>query len=178
MVGGSNTRRVYSRPNGTVMKKIAHHLMLAAGESYKSCRKQVKNYFARTELVRYDRIEIEDKASLVGTHKDFGPCLDQAVAKNRKTLEGLVKDLENTGVKTTGDLLNLHQGYPSKVLHIATHFLDGFIGTDSSFYNLIDDSHWLPEKTRQAIGTTPENYWLIQVDGFSETPEKAALIHM
>jgi hypothetical protein len=160
------------------MKKIAHHLMLVTGESHKSCRKQVKNYFARTELVRYDRIEIDDKACLAGSHQNFARCLDEAIAKNKNILEGLIKDLENTGVKTTGDLLKLKQGYPSKVLHIATHFLDGFIGIDSSFYNLIDDSHWLPERTRQAIAEAPDDFWLIQVDGFSETPEKAALIRM
>jgi len=160
------------------MKKIAHHLILVAGESHKSCRKQVKNYFARTELVRYDRIEIDDKASLAGSHPTFTICLDEAVTKNRMILESLIKDLEGIGVKNTKDLLKLKQGYQSKVLHIATHFIDGFIGTDSVFYNLIDDSHWLSEKTRQDIANTPDAFWLIPVDGFSETPEKVALIHM
>lgn len=159
------------------MKKIAHHLVLVAGESHKSCRKQVKNYFARTELVRYDRIEIDDDASIVGSDQDFNKYLTEAVSRNRQILGGLIKDLEGTGVKTIVDLLDLKQGYPSKVLHIATHFLDGFIGIDSVFYNLIDDSHWLPEQTHQAIVDAPDGFWLIPVNGFSETPETAALIH-
>lgn len=152
--------------------------MLLEGESHESCRKQVENYFSRTELVRYDRIEIDDKGSIPGTHPDFNNRINDAISKNRTILKGLIKDLESAGVKTTSDLLNLKQGYPSKVLHIATHFLDGFIGTDSVFYNLVDDSHWLPEKTRQSLATAPDTYWLIPVEGFSETPEKAALIHM
>jgi hypothetical protein len=159
------------------MKKIAHHLILVTGKSYKSCRKQVENYFARTELVRYDRIEIDDEASLAGSHQNFEECLNQAIAKNRKILERLIKDLEDTGVKTTSDLLKLNQGYPSKVLHIATHFLDGFIGIDSVFYTLIDDSHWMSVQTQQAIADAPDVFWLIPVDAFSETPEKASLIH-
>ncbi len=159
------------------MKKIARHLMLAAGDSHAGCRTQVEVYFARTELVRYDRITIDDRQSLAGSHRDFTRCLTEAIGKNRQTLAGLINDLENTGAATIADLLQLAQGYPSKVLHIATHFLDGFIGIDSAFYNLIDDSHWLPEKTRQMIASAPDGYWLIPVDGFSETPERAALIH-
>jgi hypothetical protein len=159
------------------MQIIARHEMLVAGESFKSCRKQVRDFFARTELVRYDRISIDDNGSKSGSHQDFDRSVTEAIRKNRIILEGLAEDLKNAGVRTTTDLLTLPQGYPSKVLHILTHFLDGFIGTDSVFYNLVDDSHWLPEQTRQAISAAPDGYWLIPVDGFSDTPEKAALIH-
>jgi hypothetical protein len=159
------------------MQIIAHHEMLVAGDSFESCRKQVMDYFARTELVRYDRVTIDDKGSRPGGHLDFSRCVTEAIQKNRRILEGLADDLKDTGVHTTTDLLTLPQGYPSKVLHILTHFLDGFIGIDSVFFNLIDDSHWLPEQTQQAISAAPDGYWLIPVDGFSDTPEKASLIH-
>jgi hypothetical protein len=159
------------------MQIIARHEILVAGDSFESCRKQVVDFFARTQLVRYDRVTIDDGGSRPGSHQDFGKCVTGAIQKNRNILEGLSDDLKDAGVQTTADLLTLPQGYPSKVLHILTHFLDGFIGIDSIFYNLIDDSHWLPEQTRQAISAAPDGYWLIPVDCFSDTPEKAALIH-
>jgi hypothetical protein len=158
------------------MQIIAHHHMLVAGNSYESCRKQVMDFLNRTQLVCYDLISIDEREVKSGTHPDFEACTAEAVQKNRHILEGLIKDLENTGVRKTSDLLNLQQGYPSKVLHITAHFLDGFIGIDSIFYNLIDDSHWLPEPTRQAILAQPDGYWLIPVDCFSDTPDKAGLI--
>ena len=151
--------------------------MLVAGDSFQSCRKQVEDFFARTQLVRYDRVAIDDHGSRQGSHQEFGSCATKAIQKNRRILEGLADDLKNAGALTTADLLNLPQGYPSKVLHILTHFLDGFIGIDSVFYNLIDDSHWLPEQTQQAISVAPDGYWLIPVDCFSDTPEKVSLIH-
>jgi hypothetical protein len=159
------------------MQIIAHHEMLVAGDSLESCRKQVVDYFARTQLVRYDRVTIDDSGSRRGSHQDFSRCVTEAIRKNRHILEGLADELKDAGGQTTAHLLNLPQGYPSKVLHILTHFLDGFIGIDSVFYNLIDDSHWLPQQTQQAISAKPDGYWLIPVDGFSDTPEKAALIH-
>ena len=158
------------------MKIIARHKILVAGESYQSCRDQVVDFFDRTQLVRYDRVRINKKESSPGSHHDFSRCVAEAIQNNRHILAGLVKDLENTGVKTTTDLLNLQQGYPSKVLHILTHFLDGFIGIDTIFYNLIDDSHWLPEQTQKAIAEASAGYWLIAVDCSSDTPEKASLI--
>jgi hypothetical protein len=63
-----------------------------------------------------------------------------------------------TGIE---DLLALKPGYPSKVLHILTHMLDGFIGIDSAFYNLVEDSHWLSEPLRTTILRNPEGYWLV-----------------
>lgn len=159
------------------MQIIARHEMLVAGDSLEHCRKQVADFFARTQLVRYDRITIDDRGAKPGSHQDFSRCVSEAIQKNRSILKGLAEDLKDAGVQTTTDLLTLSQGYPSKVLHILTHFLDGFIGIDSVFYSLIDDSHWLPEQTQQAISTAPDGYWLIPVDCFSDTPEKASLIH-
>ena len=158
------------------MKIIARHKILVAGDSYQSCRNQVVDFFDRTQLVRYDRVRINKKESSPGNHQDFSSCVAEAIQNNRHILAGLIKDLENTGVKTTADLLTMPQGYPSKVLHILTHFLDGFIGIDTIFYNLIDDSHWLPEHTQKAMAEAPGGYWLIAVDCSSDTPEKASLI--
>jgi len=39
--------------------------------------------------------------------------------------------------------------------------LDGFIGIDSVFYNLAEDSHWLSAPLRKTIEQHPEHYWLV-----------------
>jgi hypothetical protein len=72
-------------------------------------------------------------------------------------------ELQETGLGRAEDLLTLQQGYPSKLLHILTHMLDGFIGIDSVFYNLIEDSHWLSAPLRSTILHKPEHYWLVPV---------------
>ena len=53
---------------------------------------------------------------------------------------------------------------------------DGFIGIDSYFYNLIDDSHWLPQATAKAIQKDPNHYWLLHIDCFATTAEEACLL--
>lgn len=161
---------------GATMKKIATHYILATGSSFNTAKKHVTDFFQRTELVRYDYISINEQKCASATSDDFYSILDRHLEKNKETLVKLVSDLEAAGINSITDLINLQQGYPSKVLHIATHFLDGFIGIDSIFYNLIDDSHWFPETTRSTIQTSPADFWLIHLDGYSHTPDKAGLV--
>ncbi|MEJ2057239.1 MAG: hypothetical protein P8X39_05310, partial [Desulfofustis sp.] len=75
------------------------------------------------------------------------------------------------------DLIDLNQGYQSKILHIIAHFLDGFIGIDSVFYNLIDDSHWLSDETRDKIEQQPDRFRLLSLKCYSLTPKEATLLH-
>ena len=165
-------------PDGTAKTRIAQHRVLATGDSFATCSRRVRRFFDLTSLVAYDSLEIRRDRSLSATDPGFAEALAAAVAENRKIVDSLVVDLEKTGIRTVAELSSLQQGYPSKVLHILTHFLDGFIGIDSYFYNLIDDSHWLPEATSAAIGKDPARYWLIRLDGYSATPARAALLHM
>ncbi len=158
------------------MKHIASHNVLVTGKSFSACRRQVANFFERTMLVRYDQVSIKDEASIPATSPDFIQHMNKGIEENRRIIKKLIHDLELTGLKTTSDLLQLEHGYPSKVLHIITHFLDGFIGIDSTFYNLINDSHWVPQKTLTEISATPEQFWMIHLDGFSATPDTAGLI--
>ncbi len=50
------------------------------------------------------------------------------------------------------------QGYKSKMLHVITHFLDGFFGIDTFFYNLEEDSHWVSEELQKKIAEAPTYY--------------------
>ncbi|MBB5348806.1 hypothetical protein JWG42_07400 [Desulfoprunum benzoelyticum] len=165
------------KPEGAALTRIARHRVLAAGDSFAVCSRQVRRFFERTSLVGYDSLEIREDRSLAGDDPGFAETLAAAVAENRQIVHSLAGDLEKTGIRTIAELSHLQQGYPSKVLHILTHFLDGFIGVDSFFYNLIDDSHWLPEATSAAMSRNPGKYWLILVDGYSATPDQAALLH-
>ncbi len=158
------------------MQPISTHLVLVSAPGFDNACGQVRDFFDNTLLVRYDRIDIRRQESLRGTDGAFDQALRQGIADNRRTLHRFIGEFEKTGFSGIGDLDRVECGYPSKLLHIITHFLDGFIGIDSKFYNLIDDSHWLPENTAEAIAETPEHYYLIQLDCFSQTPDKVSLV--
>jgi hypothetical protein len=160
------------------MFRIAQHRILVAGNSFDSCSEQVHRFFNLTSLVIYDCIEVRPEQSFSGLDAGFAEALSKAVAENEKIVGALISDLQKTGLHSISDLHHLKQGYPSKVLHIIAHFLDGFVGIDSYFYNLPDDSHWISEETAAAVSLRPEKYWLIHIDCYSAAPEEAALLHL
>lgn len=152
-------------------------MVLTEGESPEACRIQVINFFERTSLVRYDNIVIDD-VILSAKNPKFSEELDRGLRRNQQTLHKFIDELGETGFETRGDLVGLSQGYQSKILHIIAHFLDGFIGIDSVFYNLVDDSHWLTVDTREQIDQEPERFNLLYLQCYSLTPKEAALLHM
>lgn len=160
------------------MHKIAQHKVLVAGGSFAHCCDQVHRFFDLTSLVLYDCIQVIDDRCRNGLDADFFDEVAAAERKNRATVDSLVDELQQTGAKTISDLRHLEHGYPSKVLHVLSHLLDGFIGIDSHFYNLPADSHWLVEDALAAVKADPGGYWLIHIDCYSATPEEAALLRM
>ena len=160
------------------MELLAHHLILATADTEELCRTHILDFFKQTSLLRYDRIEVIDESVLCGTDNTFASSLENGLLKNKKILAGLVDELGSAGCTKLDDLLSLPQGYPSKILHIIAHFLDGFIGIDTPFYNLVDDSHWLTDETETRIQTAPEHFWLYTLDCYSVSPKEAALLHM
>lgn len=159
------------------MNKISEHKVLVNGDSYEHCVDQVHKYFDLTSLVIYDCIEAVESKCFSGLDAPFQKTIDAAENQNRRVMQELIDELVASGIKKTTELRNVEQGYLSKTLHILSHFLDGFIGIDSYFYNLIDDSHWLSNATAQEIKQTPQHYWLIHIDCFATTPEDAGLLH-
>lgn len=158
------------------MKLLARHLILVSGETANEAEARIRDFFGKTSLVRYDRLDVRDTVLSAGSSA-FKQTLDSALSENRRLLAGFIEELGQAGCSTRQDLAELAQGYQSKILHIVAHFLDGFIGIDSAFYNLVDDSHWLTDETAVAIAETPERYWLFSLDGYSMTPREAALLH-
>lgn len=159
------------------MDRIAQHKILANGDSFDLCCRQVRRFLDLTSLVIYDCIEVIDSECHSALDAVFHQTLLAAEQKNRESVDSLIAELQQTGVEHITDLRHLAQGYPSKVLHVLSHFLDGFIGIDSYFYNLPDDSHWIGAATLAAITAAPEKFWLIHIDCFSASPEEASLLH-
>lgn len=160
------------------MQRISQHNILLGGESFAHCSDQVHKFFDLTSLVIYDCIEIKEDKSFSGLDVDFFQQIELAQQKNEQRIKRLIEELHQSGVKKTQDFINIEQGYISKTVHLLSHFLDGFIGIDSNFYNLLDDSHRLVADTRKIITQNPAHYWFLHVDGYTTTPEEASLLHI
>lgn len=159
------------------MQRISQHNILLGGDSFAHCSDQVHKFFDLTSLVMYDCIEINSKKSYSGLDADFFEQIERVQYKNKERVQRLIDELHNSGYSKTHDFINMEQGYLSKTFHILSHFLDGFIGIDSHFYNLFDDSHWLTDRARNVINQNPAHYWLLHVDGYTASPEEASLLH-
>lgn len=138
---------------------------------------QVNRFFDKTTLVIYDKIIVNNEQSLSGTEKNFWSNLEAAEQNNRSIIAGLVDELHQNGILSLQDVGTIEQGYVSKTFHILSHFIDGFIGIDSYFYNLLDDSHWVPKKTIEFINQCPAGYWLIHLDCYAAGPKGTSLLH-
>lgn len=160
------------------MNQISQHKVLLAGDSFDHCSEQVHKFFDLTSLVIYDCIETIETQSFSGLDAHFFERIAQAESRNRQTVQGLIDELVKAKITQTVDFQKIEQGYQSKTLHILSHFLDGFIGIDSYFYNLLDDSHWLPQVTANTIKKNPHHYWLLHVDCFATTAEEAGLLRL
>jgi hypothetical protein len=158
------------------MNKIAEHKMLLTGDSFDHCSEQVHKFFDLTSLVIYDCIEAVESQSCSSLDAGFFDQIITAENHNRRMVQDLIDELLKAKIERTEDFLHIEQGYLSKTLHILSHFLDGFIGIDSYFYNLIDDSHWLPPTTVQAIHDKAHHFWLLHINCFATTPEEAGVL--
>lgn len=153
------------------------HWLLCRAADFSAARGQVQKFFARSLLVRYDRLMFAENNAWHAGQPQFWPQIEAGVQANRRLLDGLIADLRGEGCQDFADLITLGEGYQSKLLHLVAHLLDGFIGIDTVFYNLLADSHWLSDKIRLNINANPENHWLLRVEAGFASPEDAALVH-
>ncbi len=149
---------------------VKHVFLVEAPQKEAACQK-VSRFLERYELVAYEKIE------LVRVYRadapDFWSYLEKALRENKEFLEKSIHELQQEGFKTLEELLTLPQGYLSKLLHIIAHFLDGFLGIDSRFYNLVEDSHWLSRTLSRKIKDAPLKYWLVEIKAFSLQQEQS-----
>ncbi len=150
------------------MRLEVTHSILVQGQSFSECREHVLGFFAKTTLVHYDGVRVVEEESFSADDARFEAGLEKGIGANRQALKDLLAELQEGGSVALQDLIHLPQGYQSKVIHTLAHLLDGFIGIDTCFYNLLDDSHWLDESRRAAIKDSPKEYWLLLVHGYLE----------
>jgi hypothetical protein len=139
-----------------------YHEILVKASDLAACRTRTLKFFKNYQLVRYSRIQISE--AIPASDQACRSRLLKAIDKNRKILHDLIKELQQEDVNTLDDLEELPQGYKSKMLHVITHFLDGFFGIDTYFYNLEEYSHWVSDKLQKRIEATPSAYWLLAVE--------------
>lgn len=144
-------------------RDILNQIFLCRAANKKLAHNKVLHFLEHTELIRYEAITIPEDGMINGGNPAFWKEVDQGGSRNRQFAETLLVELEETGVSNLAELKNLPQGYPSKILHTLAHILDGFIGADSAFYNLVEDSHWLSHTLREAIIKDPGEYWLVSM---------------
>lgn len=152
------------------------HWLLSTADNFSMARDSVRAFFKNNMLLNYDAVTIVEEDSCSAKSDEFWPALDEGLAANRQVLAGLIEDLRGEGCREIADLMVLPMGYPSKVLHIIAHLLDGFIGIDSVFYNLREDSNWLSDGLRAIIRQDPERYWLIRVEASFTTVTSPSFI--
>ena len=144
-------------------KETAVPVFLVEAKDYGEGCKKVLHFLDQTSLIKYDHVTFNAETSYSALKGQFWGSVDKALNANQQSIDHLIQELQDNGYKSLRDLAAMQQGYESKMLHILTHFLDGFIGIDSSLYNLIEDSHRVSESLRQKIQNSPESYWLMQV---------------
>jgi hypothetical protein len=144
--------------------EISHDILLA-GSDFESCRNRAERFFDRTMLIRYDEVLASENESINAGGEEFWPRLQEGLAANQKALGELLKNLKDEGFETLEDIQGVKKGYASKIFHTIAHLLDGFIGIDSCFYNLEEDSHDISPELQQKIEAAPQKYWIIRVKG-------------
>lgn len=137
------------------------HYFLVCSQSGKAAGLHVEHFLAGNQLITYADFFVKPDEILNGMDDRFWPTLEQGVTANKIFARRMLEHLKKEGLTTLDQLLELKQGYATKVLHTLTHLLDGFIGIDSVLYNLVEDSHQVSEVLTEAIRKSPANYWLV-----------------
>ncbi len=149
--------------------KISHFFLVEADDDV-AASQQVKHYLEGNQLVTYADLVIRQNEIINGIDDRFNPAVENGIIKNMQFAQSMLIKLKNENVETLDDLLTIQQGYLTKVLHTLAHLVDGFIGVDTVFYNLVEDSHQVSEKLLELIEKEGQQYWLVPVrTGMLET---------
>lgn len=140
-----------------------YHKILIKAPDFGTAQQGALSFFETTPL-HYDHMEVVAEQSYRVSDPQFWPALHAGIAENQGVLEEFVHELRDTGCATMESLAEIKQGYPSKILHLIAHILDGFVGVDTVFYNLPEDSHWLSESLQKFIKGNQDLYWLLHLE--------------
>lgn len=145
------------------MQLEVRHDLLVVGPDFPRSRDYVLRFFAKTPLVRYDSVTVDEAASCAASHPDFWPRVEEGVHQNQTVLRELIGELKESGLRELDDLPALPKGYQSKLIHTIAHLVDGFFGIDTAFYNMADDAHSVSPTLSREIQENPEEYWLLRI---------------
>ena len=145
-------------------KKTAAPAFLVEAKTYTQGCDKIMHFLNKTILIKYDNVEFTRDRSCSASDQEFWTMVDDGLKKNRQSMIGLIDELRESGYSQLTELVEMRQGYESKTLHILVHLLDGFIGVDTSFYNLVEDSHQISDTLHRKIEQTPDSYQLLQVE--------------
>lgn len=145
------------------MEYPVSHSFLVRSQSAELSGQHVQRYLDGNQLVRYADLLIRQDDILNAADHDFWLLLEQGLQANTAFTKRMLTHLKEEGITRLDQLLDMNQGYATKVLHTLTHMLDGFIGIDSVLYNLIEDSHRLSTSLAATIRNQPEEFWLVPV---------------
>ncbi|QJA06767.1 hypothetical protein FVE67_08175 [Thermosulfurimonas marina] len=152
------------------MPVFLHHFLVRA-PSLEKAQEKVRLFLERYELLSYENLRFPEGGALRGDAPDFWPRLRALEAENRKAVREILSEISREGYRELLELADLPQGYLSKLLHTAVHILDGFLGIDSRFYNLEEDSHGVSPALRGRILAEPASWWLVAAEGYTPSPE-------
>ncbi|MBM9616208.1 hypothetical protein JWJ90_18220 [Desulfobulbus rhabdoformis] len=141
---------------------ISHYFLVRA-ESATLAARHIERYLSGNQLISYAEFFVQAEEVLDKEHEKFWDTLGMGLVANDVFARRMLEHLKEEGATTLEDLLSIKQGYATKILHTLTHLLDGFIGIDSVFYNLVEDSHWVSEELSEAIRGQSDEYWLVPV---------------
>ncbi len=142
-----------------------YHEFLVKANSLDEAIATVKRFLRLYELVCYDEVVVLSERCLKGWDEDFPARIEAAQAENRRVVNSLIEELKGVGVANMESISLIPQGFESKIFHTLAHMLDGFFGPDSSFFNLVEDSHWVSKGLLGELKARPEDYWLVAVEG-------------
>lgn len=142
---------------------IEHDILVTAPD-LETAEHHIRLFFDKSQLVHYDSIEIDYANCANGSDNRFIQLITSGIDGNREILGKLLDKLkEEGGCENLDDILNLPQGFQSKLLHTMSHLLDGFFGVDTRFYDIDEISHWLTENRKKQIDESPESCWILRV---------------
>ena len=139
------------------------HFFLVRSQSAQRSGQHVEQYLSGNQLITYAEFFVREEDILNGEDGQFWPVLKQGLAANHAFALRMLGHLKEEGVASLEQLVELEQGYVTKILHTLTHLLDGFIGIDSIFYNLIEDSHRVSAALAATMHREPAEFWLVPV---------------
>lgn len=153
------------------------HKILCQSKDFHTAKHHVNHFLKQSMLLNYDTFSVEEQHSHPATADLFWQELESSITSNREVLKSYISELHESGCTDINAIQNIRAGYQSKLIHLIAHFVDGFIGIDSRFFSLPEDSHWISPPQKETILQIPEQFWLLHVEADFDSIDSTALLH-